>query len=129
MASGDSEDKGQGSLATGFIVGGVVGAILGLLLAPKSGEEMRADLLEQSEALRARAEELAAKVRERVGPAVEGMRERIGPAVEGIRDRVSPAVEQMGSHLVAGSDVSEGDGGPGTEHAGEKGGAGKTEKA
>ena len=74
-----SNDNG-GSFVTGFLLGGIIGAVVGILLAPKSGSETRADLLEQSETLRARAEEMAAKVRERVGPAVEGVRDRVVPA-------------------------------------------------
>ena len=81
MADSDS----GGSFVAGFLMGGIVGTVVGILLAPKPGSETRADLLEQSELLRARAEELAARVRERVGPAMEGVRERVGPAVDGVR--------------------------------------------
>ena len=58
-------------------MGGIIGTVVGILLAPKPGSETRADLVEQSETMRERAEELAARVRERVGPAVEGMRDRV----------------------------------------------------
>lgn len=87
-------DNGN-SFALGLLVGGILGTVVGLLIAPKSGTELRTDLTERSEAWRTRAEELAATVRERVGPAVETARDRIGPAVETVRDRVGPTVEEV----------------------------------
>jgi gas vesicle protein len=76
----------------GFVLGGIVGAAVGILIAPKSGAETRAELGERSEALRLRAEEMAATVRERTGPAVSRVRDRVAPTVEEVRERVAPAV-------------------------------------
>ena len=101
------------------MLGAIFGAVAGLLLAPKSGQEMRADLMEQSEAWRVRAEEVAARAREHVGPALEGARERLAPAVEEIRERVGPVVGQVGSSLVSGARG---------EGAGENGGSGDRRK-
>ena len=50
------------SFVSGFLLGGVVGAVVGMLLAPKPGEETRADLVGQSEVLRTRAEEIATQI-------------------------------------------------------------------
>ena len=36
--------KHERSILFPFLVGGVVGAVIGLLLAPKSGKEMRKDI-------------------------------------------------------------------------------------
>lgn len=41
-------DRGN-SFFKGFILGGIFGAVLGVLLAPKSGREMREDLGEEAE--------------------------------------------------------------------------------
>lgn len=41
-------DRGD-SFFKGFILGGIVGAVLGVLLAPKSGREMRENLGEEAE--------------------------------------------------------------------------------
>ena len=112
MADSDS----GGSFIAGFLLGGIVGTLVGILLAPKPGSETRADLLVQSEALRERAEELAARVRERVGPAVEGVRERVGPAVEGVRERVAPVAERVTSRTGRRAAKPESDGGgPGSD--------------
>ncbi len=74
--------QGDGSFLMGFIVGGVVGVVAGLLLAPKPGSETRADLADYGEVVRERAEEVAAQVRDRVGPAVESVRDAVGPVIE-----------------------------------------------
>ena len=79
MANGNGN-----SFISGFLIGGLVGAVGGIMLAPKSGSETRAELLEQSEALRVRGEELAARVRERVGPTVDSVRERVQPVASQI---------------------------------------------
>ena len=89
MASNDS----GGSFVLGFLVGGIVGAAVGLLLAPRSGEDTRAELAGRSEAWRNRAEEMAANLRERAAPAVDTARERIAPAVDTARDRINPAID------------------------------------
>ncbi len=47
------------SFLTGIIVGGLVGATVGILLAPSSGEEMRSQLQERSMRLREDIKEVA----------------------------------------------------------------------
>jgi gas vesicle protein len=37
----------QGHLFMGFLIGGVLGALAGILLAPKSGKELRSELKEK----------------------------------------------------------------------------------
>ena len=49
-----------GNFIAGFLFGGIVGVIVGILLAPKAGVETRAELSGQSEVWRDRAEEIAA---------------------------------------------------------------------
>ena len=61
---------GQG-FGTGLILGATIGALAGLLLAPRPGEETRAQMLERTAGLRERAEELAAEARERVREAID----------------------------------------------------------
>lgn len=91
-----SNDDGS-SFVTGFLVGGIIGAFVGILLAPKAGSETRATIVEQSETLRGRAEEMAARVRERAAPTIDTMRERMAPADEGVRGKVGPVVERVSS--------------------------------
>ena len=69
-----AKEGGPGFLM-GVLAGGVLGFIAGILLAPKSGEETRAMLIERGSEWKDKAEELAADARERVVSAtVEGRR-------------------------------------------------------
>ena len=70
MADNGSGSDGHGFI-TGFLIGGIVGFVAGILLAPKSGEETRAIILERGGEWRDKAEELAAAARERIASATE----------------------------------------------------------
>jgi len=63
-------NRGPGFWA-GLIVGGLVGAVIGLLMAPQKGEETLRQLRERGVELRSRADELAARARELAQEAVE----------------------------------------------------------
>ena len=82
------ENDNGGSFMTGFLLGGIIGAAIGLLLAPKTGEQTRTNLMGASEEWRTRAEGLAARVSETVGPTMNVVRERVQP----ITDRVASTV-------------------------------------
>lgn len=49
----------------GVVVGGIIGAATALLLAPKSGSELRADLRETAGTVSARTQEIAQQIGER----------------------------------------------------------------
>ncbi|WP_409345563.1 YtxH domain-containing protein [Paenibacillus sp. MBLB4367] len=53
------------SFLIGTVVGGVVGAAAALLLAPKSGRELRADIAEQAQAIGEKTQEIAGSVSQR----------------------------------------------------------------
>jgi len=93
----------SGSFALGLIIGGVVGVLSALLLAPKKGSATRSDFLERSMAIRAKAEEWAAQARsqaqDRAAASVTTAREHITPQYENVRERVTPVVEQVSSRI------------------------------
>jgi gas vesicle protein len=93
-----NNDNG-GSFALGLLVGGIIGALIGMLLAPKPGSETRSEIWERSETLRSRADEAAASLRERVGPAADGVSSRFGPAVESVREAGASAIENVNARL------------------------------
>ena len=47
-----SNGREGGSYFSFFLMGGIVGAVVGLLLAPRKGQETRADLSAKSEILK-----------------------------------------------------------------------------
>ncbi len=83
-------DNGGSGFVAGLMFGGVLGFVAGVLLAPRSGEETRAILVEKGMEWRDRAEELTAEARERVGRAVsegrDAARQARGTAAADIDD-------------------------------------------
>ena len=61
-----SNDRGGGSFFSFFLMGGIVGAIVGLLLAPRKGQETRAELSQKSEVLK-----------EQLNPTIDNVKEMI----------------------------------------------------
>ena len=60
----------------GFVIGGLVGAAVALILAPQSGEETRAQIKERGIELKTRAGELAVEARQRAEELSEEARKK-----------------------------------------------------
>ena len=74
MAERDNVGGGGGFLL-GLLMGGVGGFVAGMILAPKSGEETRAFIIDQSREWRDKADELTSETRKRMATAAnEGRR-------------------------------------------------------
>jgi gas vesicle protein len=71
-----------------FVLGGAVGALVGILLAPRSGRELRGSLAD-------RAGEARERGRERYFDAQEQMRDRLAEGREGTRQR-RPETAELG---------------------------------
>ena len=80
-------DSGM-AFVSGFLLGGLVGAAIGLLLAPKSGAETRAGIAEHSDEWRHRAEDIASQISHNITPAIENLRHQVAPAVDVVRERM-----------------------------------------
>jgi len=76
------ENSGGTEFLLGLFVGGMLGAVIGLLLAPRSGEEMRSQLAERGIELRSEFQKRAGELQERVPAFVEEQRERVEEAIE-----------------------------------------------
>ncbi|HCI86838.1 MAG TPA: hypothetical protein DHV68_08340 [Dehalococcoidia bacterium] len=63
------KDGGGGGFILGLLMGGIGGFVAGMILAPKSGEETRAFILDQSREWRDKADELTSATRERMATA------------------------------------------------------------
>ena len=74
---------GETGFGAGLFLGGVIGVLAGLLLAPKPGEETRAQVVEKTAGLRQRAEEATAGARERVREVVDEGRVMAGRMMPG----------------------------------------------
>jgi gas vesicle protein len=62
----DNEGSGAGFMM-GLLTGTVLGAGLGMLLAPKAGSELRSDLLERGREMVGKGREFVGQERERIG--------------------------------------------------------------
>ena len=73
-----AENNGDlGSFLAGFLIGGLIGAGVALLMAPQSGEETREMIRDKSIELRDRAYETAEQARDRAEQMAQQARERV----------------------------------------------------
>jgi gas vesicle protein len=94
-----SENNNElGSFLAGFVIGGLVGAAVALILAPQSGQEMRSQIADKSQALRQQSGERIQQYRDLAGSRTEEYRERAGSVVADARSRIQetsgPVLEQ-----------------------------------
>jgi gas vesicle protein len=78
----------NGDLLKGLIIGGLIGAVLGILYAPKSGKETREDIANK-------ADELVAKAREEYEKAVEKSKTAYEAAVQRLKEVEVSAKEKV----------------------------------
>lgn len=95
-------DGGGAGFVTGFLLGGLVGAAVALVLTPRSGEETRDTLRDKGIELRVRAEEVAARAREeadellaRGRAAFEEQKARVQEAIEEGKDAAAMKKAEM----------------------------------
>jgi gas vesicle protein len=67
-----SDSNGGGAFFTGFIIGGLVGAVAALLWTPQSGEKTRLQLQERGIELKTQFEDMTAELQERSKGVAEG---------------------------------------------------------
>ena len=83
MANGSGD-----SFLAGVILGGIAGFAVGILLAPKSGSEMRADLLDRTDSARE-------QIWDRTGSAREQFMDRTGTAREQMEDLLDTTSQRL----------------------------------
>lgn len=76
-----------GTFLAGFLMGGLVGAAVALLMAPQSGEETRTIIREKSIELKDKATETAEEARHRAEKALEDARVRAEAAYQEVKVR------------------------------------------
>jgi gas vesicle protein len=82
-----------GSKVSFFLVGLGVGTLLGILFAPKSGEETREYLASRADEGREYAQRKARELRERAEDLIERSKEIMARQKDAVRDTVTGAVE------------------------------------
>jgi len=75
-------------LVKGLVVGGLIGAAIGILFAPKSGKETRQDLANKADEMLAKAKEEYARAAEKSKAAYDAALVRLKDAEGAARERV-----------------------------------------
>jgi gas vesicle protein len=82
-----SDNNDFGTFFAGFVIGGLVGAAVAMLLAPQSGEDTRTLIHDRSIELRDKAVEVGQDARGRAEKALEDARVRADAAIVDLRER------------------------------------------
>lgn len=78
----------------GFIVGGAIGAIAGILLAPKSGAETRAMLADTTRDLAKRADETVKEIQEKADNVVSDLQKKSDEIKDKLQNMLSKKNEE-----------------------------------
>lgn len=88
-----SDKDNSGFLFAGLLIGGVLGAVTGLLVAPRSGQETRRILKKSAEALPELAEDLSSTVQLQADRLSETARRNWDETLERLKDAIAAGLE------------------------------------
>lgn len=78
-----------GKFLAGFLVGGAIGAVAGILLAPKSGEETRAMLADGAKEALNKADETVKQIQSKADDVVSDMQKKGEEIKEKLQDLIN----------------------------------------
>ncbi|MEJ7624015.1 MAG: YtxH domain-containing protein [Pyrinomonadaceae bacterium] len=93
----DREEANASTKLTYLLVGGGIGAVLALLFAPKSGQELRTDIADVTRKGIDKSREAAGQLQERAGEYYEVGRERAGELYQTAADKAGELAEKAKS--------------------------------
>ncbi|MEO6655778.1 MAG: YtxH domain-containing protein [Pyrinomonadaceae bacterium] len=93
----DREETSAATKLTYLLVGGGIGAILALLFAPKSGEELRTDIADATRKGIEKSKETAAQLQEKAGDYYEVSREKASELYQTASDKAAELSEKAKS--------------------------------
>lgn len=96
----------QGTSMGAFLFGAALGAVAGVLFAPRSGEETRRELEEGADKVRQDAEEKLTELRQEVEQAYDRAREEMKARLQGARSELEGRGKQAEDVYRAGRDAA-----------------------
>ena len=99
---GRGGDADAGARITYFAIGALIGAAAALLLAPKSGRELREDLADATRKGVDRARETGSQLSTRAGEYYDSASARAGELASGVREAASRRGERLSAAVEAG---------------------------
>jgi gas vesicle protein len=90
----DREETSATTKLTYLLIGGGIGAILALLFAPKSGEELRGDIADVTRRGLEKGRETATQLQEKAGEYYEVTRERAGEYYQAAQEKAGEIKEK-----------------------------------
>jgi gas vesicle protein len=93
----DREETSAATKLTYLIVGGGIGAILALLFAPKSGQELREDIADATRKGIEKSKETAAQLQEKAGEYYEVSRDKAGELYQTATEKAGELTEKAKS--------------------------------
>lgn len=97
----DREETSAATKLTYLLVGGGIGAVLALLFAPKSGEELRGDIADATRKGIEKSKETASHLQERAGEYYEVSRERATELYQTAAEKAADLSEKAKSAAAA----------------------------
>ncbi len=93
----EREETSAATKLTYLLVGGGIGAILALLFAPKSGQELRGDIADATRKGLEKSKEAAAQLQEKAGEYYEVSKEKVGDLYETATEKAEEIAEKARS--------------------------------
>ncbi len=97
MGRNEREETNAATKLTYLIVGGGIGAILALLFAPKSGEELRGDIADVTRKGIEKSKEAAAQIQEKAGDYYEVSRDKASELYQTAAEKAGELTEKAKS--------------------------------
>ncbi|MEW6361466.1 MAG: YtxH domain-containing protein [Pyrinomonadaceae bacterium] len=88
------EDSSVSTKLTYLLIGGGIGAIIALLFAPKSGQELREDIADATRKGLEKGRETAAHLQEKAGEYYEVSREKAGELIQTAQEKAAELAEK-----------------------------------
>ena len=83
-----------GKFVTGFVIGGAIGAVVGILLAPQSGEETREAIGENAKLAYKKAQDAVKDIQNKTDDALEEMQKKGNEIIGKIQDMIDKKKEE-----------------------------------